>query len=150
MISVENICTLGITILALIVLLHAISYVTVTTYLCNTEFINSGKCPDDDTFYNIRYTSLCYVVLIPILAIFGFLMKTPIPLIVAVLIWIIGVIHLQVSDPKMQYVVGFDNTNQSTSVSYSPLDPIKVFREANRIIRDVETIDIGKYLIQSF
>ena len=150
MISVENICTLGITILALIVLLHAISYVTVTTYLCNSSFINKGKCPDDKTFDTIRYASLCYVVLIPILAIFGFLMKTPIPLIVAVLIWIIGVIHLQVSDPKLQYVVGFDNTNLTTSVSYSPLDPIKVFRKANIIIRDVETIDIGKYLIQSF
>jgi hypothetical protein len=150
MISVENICTLGITILALIVLLHAISYVTVTTYLCNTEFINSGKCPDDKTFDTIRYASLCYVVLIPILAIYGFVMKTPIPLIVAVLIWIIGVISLQVSDPKMQYVVGFDNTNQSTSVSYSSLDPVKVFRDAKTIIRNVETIDIGKYLIQSF
>jgi hypothetical protein len=150
MISVENICTLGITILALIVLLHAISYVTVTTYLCNSSFINKAKCPDDKTFDTIRYASLCYVVLIPILAIYGFVMKTPIPLIVAVLIWIIGVISLQVSDPKMQYVVGFDNTNQSTSVSYSSLDPVKVFRDAKTIIRNVETIDIGKYLIQSF
>lgn len=150
MISVENICTLGITILALIVLLHAISYVTVTTYLCNSSFINKGKCPDDKTFDTIRYASLCYVVLIPILAIYGIVMKTPIPLIVAVLIWITGVIFLQVSDPNIQYVVGFDNTNQSIPVSYSSLDPIKVFRGAKKIIRDVETIDIGKYLIQSF
>ena len=77
-------------------------------------------------------------------------MKTPIPLIVAVLIWIIGVISLQVSDPKMQYVVGEDNTNLTISVSYSSLDPVKVFRGAKKIIRNVETIDIGKYLIQSF
>ena len=150
MVSVENTCTFGITILALIVLLHAICYVTVTTFICNSSYINKGKCPDDKTFDTIRYASLCYVVLIPILAIYGFVMKTPIPLIVAVLIWIIGVISLQVSDPKIQYVVGFDNTNQSTSVSYSSLDPVKVFRGAKKIIRNVETIDIGKYLIQSF
>lgn len=150
MVSVENTCMFGITILALIVLLHAISYVTVTTYLCNSSFINKGKCPDDKTFDTIRYASLCYVVLIPILAIYGIVMKTPIPLIVAVLIWITGVIFLQVSDPNIQYVVGFDNTKLTIPVSYSSLDPIKVFRGAKKIIRDVETIDIGKYLIQSF
>ena len=150
MISVENGFTFGTTILALIVLLHAICYVTVTTFICNSSYINKGKCPDDKTFDTIRYASLCYVVLIPILAIYGFVMKTPIPLIVAVLIWIIGVISLQVSDPKIQYVVGLDNTSLTIPVSKSPLDTVKVFREAKRIIRDVETIDIGKYLIQSF
>ena len=150
MVSVENTCTFGITILALIVLLHAISYVTVTTFICNSSFINKAKCPDDKTFDTIRYASLCYVVLIPILAVYGFVMKTPIPLIVAVLIWITGVIFLQVSDPNIQYVVGEDNTNLTIPVSKSPLDTVKVFREAKKIIRNVETIDIGKYLIQSF
>jgi len=150
MISVENGFTFGTAILALIVLLHAICYVTVTTFICNSSFINKGKCPDDKTFDTIRYASLCYVVLIPILAIYAFVMKTPIPLFVAVSIWIGGVTLLRGEDPKIRYVVGEDNTSLTIPVSKSPLDTVKVFREAKRIIRDVETIDIGKYLIQSF
>ncbi len=150
MILVENGFEIGTTILALIVLLHAICYVTVTTFICNSSYINKGKCPDDKTFDTIRYASLCYVVLIPILAIYAFVMKTPIPLFVAVSIWILGVTLLRGEDPKIRYVVGEDNTNLTIPVSKSPLDRVKVFREANRIIRNVETIDIGKYLIQSF
>ena len=138
MVSVENTCTFGITILALIVWLHAWSYFTVTRYICNTSFV---KCPDDITFNTIRYASLIYVGFIGGLivvhsggALFGgILWETLIPLIVAVLIWIIGVIFLQVSDPNIQYVVGVDNTNLTIPVSNSPLHPVKVFREAYKI-----------------
>ena len=128
MISMETTCTFGITLVALIVLLHAICYVTVTTYICNSSFYK-GKCPDDNNFYSIRYASLFYVVLIPILAIYGFVMKTSIPLIVSVIIWIFGVILLQMKDPKIRYVVGEDKTNLVIPISNSPFDPIKVFRE---------------------
>jgi hypothetical protein len=56
-------------------------------------------------------------------------MKTSIPLIVSVIIWIFGVILLQMKDPKIRYVVGEDKTNLAIPISNSPFDPVKVFRE---------------------